>query len=91
LADGKIISPKESVDDAIKKQIISKFGDDYDGVIEGLDELEFYPEGKKNKNPYLKTKILTELKWMQSDAEKIRKLTCSKLLKRFEKKGYTLG
>lgn len=28
---------------------------------------------------------------MQNDAEKIRKTTCAKLLKRFEKKGYTLG
>jgi DNA-binding MarR family transcriptional regulator len=28
---------------------------------------------------------------MQVDAENIRKQTCKKLIKRFEKKGFTLG
>ena len=43
------------------------------------------------KNEFFATKADTEIKWMMADADKIRKKTCTKLIKRFEKKGYTLG
>ena len=45
LVDGKIISPKDTVDNAFKNLIIRKFCEDYDGPLEGLErgleELEF--------------------------------------------------
>ena len=49
------------------------------------------PEQKKMKNEFFATKADTEIKWMMVDADKIRKLTWTKLIKKIEKKDYTLG
>ena len=49
------------------------------------------PRTKKMKNEFSATKDDTEIKLMKVDTDMILKMTCTKLIKRFEKKGFIFG
>lgn len=81
----QFVGPEDAVKEALEERAEKL------GHRNGINDLEHYGEGKKQKNAFLKTKAQAELQWMAQDAHVSRDGICNQLLNRFKKKGYTFG